>query len=164
MSTAERIFIMPINAVTIGTAVQDIFALLAGANRGFQIHRIHLDASGVTAPAEVNMRLKRGTATVTLGSGGTTPAIGKANSTSNSKATTVTGHANDTTQATTSGAFTALADFNWQVLTPFDEIPAPEDRWEADSAEALILDLPAVLGSTVTVTGFIAWSEGLVAG
>lgn len=154
----QRVYTVPIIGGTVGTAVQDIFSLLAGSANGIELHHIHLEAGGVTSPAEISMRLKRGTATITQGSGGSavTPAPTDVNDT---KAAGTTAHINDTTQATTSGAFTALLGFNWNVLMPFDYLPAPEDRETCTVSQALILDLPATIGAATTVSGFIKFRE-----
>src|ERR1700730_12043224 len=106
---AGRIYYVPIDNVAIGTAVQDIFALKCGAG-SFNLHWIHLESTN-TAAAALRMRLKRGTATVTLGSGGSVPTPAAA-SVRNTTAADTVAHINDTTQATTSGAFTTMAPFN----------------------------------------------------
>lgn len=70
----KRVYLSNINAQSIGTPVQDIWSLLAGSAIGIYIHRIKASNSGVTTVTQINVRLKRGTATVTQGSGGSTPA------------------------------------------------------------------------------------------
>ncbi len=153
----QRVYVTPIDNVSIGTAVQDIFSLLAGSANGIELHQIHLDAVSAAA-GQIRMRLKRGTATVTQGSGGTnvTPAAVDHGDT---KAAGTTSHINDTTQATTSGAFTTLAGFQWDMVLPFDHLPAPEDRETCLVSEALILDLPAAIAGATTISGFIKWRE-----
>src|SRR4051794_39213213 len=111
---ADRLYTAAIDAVTIA-AVQDIFMLKAGAANGTVIHQIRVSAGGVTSPAELRLRLKRLPATVTNGSGGTTPTINFVD-TGDSKAATATLRANDTTQATTSGTAQILAGEQWNVL------------------------------------------------
>jgi hypothetical protein len=69
-------------------------------------------------------------------------------------ASNITAHINDTTQATTTGAFTTLAGFQWDLALPFDYLPAPEDRETISYSQILILDLPATI-TAVTVSGFI---------
>lgn len=152
----QRIYVVPIENVTIGTAAQDVFSLLCGASNGIEIHHIHLEAN-VSAEAALRMRLKRGTATVTQGSGGSapTPAPVDVNDASSSG---VTAHINDTTPATTSGAFTTLAGFYWDVALPFDHLPAPEDRETCTVSQALILDLPATIAST-TISGYLKYRQ-----
>ena len=156
----RRIYSAGFDNVTIGTAVQDIFSLLAGAAKGVQLHHIHLEAAGVTSPAQIRLRLKRGTATVTQGSGGTAPTPGIVDFGDTLAATAIL-HVNDTTQATTTGNFTGLVEyFQWNVLLPFDYMPGPEDedREVAVVSQILILDLPAVITATAC-SGFIKWRE-----
>lgn len=156
----RRIYQAGFDNVTIGTAVQDIFSILASSTKGIQLHHIHLDAAGVSAAAQIRMRLKRGTATVTQGSGGSAPTPFVTDAGDASTPATATVHCNDTTQATTSGAFTNAGYFQWDVLLPFDYMPGPEDedREVALPTQAIILDLPATITSTL-VSGFIKWRE-----
>lgn len=156
----RRMYRSAIDTVSIGTAVQDIWLLFAGASNGIQWHWGQLTAAAVTTAAQIRLRLKRGTATVTAGSGGTAPAKNIVDD-GDTKASGSTVRANDTTQATTSGNFTGLLSyFQWNVLLPFDYMPGPEDedRDACSVSEALILDLPAVIVAT-SVSGFVQWRE-----
>jgi hypothetical protein len=153
----QRVYIVPIDAVSIGTAVQDIFALKSGATNGIEIHHIHLEFGGVSAAAEIRMRLKRASATMTLGSGGSAPTPALVDESDSAAATTA--HINDTSQATTSGAFTTLAGFNPDVLVAWDHLPAPEDREICKAGGGgFVLDLPATIVAT-TVSGYIKFRE-----
>jgi hypothetical protein len=145
---------------TIGTGVQDIFSIKTPASKGAQLHHVQLSAAAVTAVAEVRMRLKRGTATVTLGSGGTAPTAAIVDP-GDTQVAASTCHINDTTQATTSGVFTALEFHQWNVLLPFDYMPGPEDedRDACDVSQALILDLPAAISPAVVASGFFKFRE-----
>lgn len=156
----RRIYESSFDTVAVGTAVQDIFSILAAATKGIQLHWIQLTAAGVTTAAEIRLRLKRGTATLTQGSGGSVPSINIVDS-GDTLAGTAVVHANDTTQATTSGNFTGYVKyFQWNVLLPFDYMPGPEDedRPACLVAQSFILDLPAVIVAT-TMSGFINWRE-----
>jgi hypothetical protein len=156
----RRIYSAGFDTVSIGTAVQDIFSLLAGTAKGCQLHHIHLEAAGITTAAQLRLRLKRGTVTVTQGSGGTAPTPGLIDA-GDTLASTSTIHCNDTTQATTTGNFTTLLEyFQWNVLLPFDYMPGPEDedREVILPSQILILDLPTTIVAT-TVSGFIKWRE-----
>jgi hypothetical protein len=152
----QRIYSTFFDNVTI-SAVQDVFLLKAGSVNGIELHQIDLSAGGVTAPAEIRLRLRRLPATVTNGSGGSAPTIGVTDS-GDTKATTATVRANDTTQATTGGTAVTLQAHQWNVLLPWQYLPAPEDREVIQAAEALVLDIPAAPASTV-VSGTIKWRE-----
>ena len=154
----DRIYTAGIDNVTIGTAVQDIFYIKAGAANGVELHYIELNAGGVTSPTEIRLRLKRLPVTVTAGSVGTAPTMSALDSGDTKTATAVV-RANDTTQSSTSGTAANLAFFQWNLLLPFQFLPAPEDRPAIAAAEALVLDLPAALAATVAISGFIHWRE-----
>lgn len=156
----RRVYTGGFDNVSVGSAVQDILSLLAPATKGVQIHWCHLAAAGVTAPAQVRLRIKRGTATVTQGSGGSAPTPGAVDPGDTLAAGAIL-HCNDTTQATTTGNFTGLPKYDqWNVLLPYDYQPGPEDedRDVALPGQIWILDLPGVI-TAVTVSGFLQWRE-----
>jgi hypothetical protein len=157
----RRIYQSGFDTATIGTAVQDIWTIFAAATNGVQLHWIQATAASVTTAIQTRLRLKRGTATVTIGSGGTVSAKNLVDD-GDTKAAGSTVHNNDTTQATTSGNFTGLTKyFQWNQLLPFDYMPGPEDedRDACSISEALLLDLPAVLGASFVASSFITWRE-----
>jgi hypothetical protein len=154
----RRIYEAGFDNQSIGSAVQDIFSLLAPATKGIQIHWVHLSAAAVTSPAQIRLRIGRATATVTQGTGGTAP-TGFSTDAGDTLASVVTCHCNDTTQATTTGTFFYKYD-QWNVLLPYDYQPGPEDE---DRDAVLIsqlwrLDLPGVV-TAVVASGFIKWRE-----
>ena len=153
----QRVYKQIFENVTVA-AVQDMFALKAGAANGVELHQIDLSAGGVTSPAEIRLRLKIGSATVTMGSGGSAPTPANASS-GDTKSATATLHCNDTTQATTSGAFRNVGAWQWNVLVPFQYLPTPEDREEIAAGEAIILDMPGAPGAATLISGTIAWRE-----
>jgi hypothetical protein len=153
----ERIYTMQIENVAVA-AVQDIFSLKAGAGHGIEIRHIMLGAVGQTSPVEFRLSLKRFPATVTQGSGGSTPTINQSQS-GDTKASGATGHANDTSQMSTSGTAATLESFTWDVLLPFEYVPgSPEERDACIASEGLALTLNAAPAST-NISGFIKWSE-----
>lgn len=163
----RRIYNVLFDNATIGTATQDIFSLKSGALAGIQVHHINLSAGAVTTAAEVRMRLKRGTATVTLASAGgssATPAIVDQGDTGSlgTAVSVTTAFRNGTTPATTSGAFTDLAYFQWNVLLPFDYMPGPEDE-DRETCYAggagFVLDTPAGWSPAVVTSGFFKFRE-----
>lgn len=142
------------------SAVQDFFSLKAGAANGIELHSCELSAGGVGAAAEIRVRLKRLPATVTQGSGGTTPTVSPVDS-GDTKASTATVHANDTSQATTGGTAIILYAWQWQVLNPFVYYP-DKNQGDADTcqaAEAIVLDCAAAPGTTTALSGWIKWRE-----
>jgi hypothetical protein len=153
---SKRIYTAHIENVTIA-AVQDVFMLKAGAANPLMLMYMNLGAGGVTGAAEIRLRLKRLPATVTNGSGGTAPTISVMDS-GDTKTSTATLRANDTTQATTSGTALNLMAWQWNVLGPFEYLPIPELQAEIQASEALVLEVVAAPASTV-VSGSIQWEE-----
>jgi hypothetical protein len=154
------LYTVVLDNVAIGEPVQDVFALLAPNALGIAIERICLTAAGVAVPAQVRLRLKRGTALVTLGSGGVVATPAQAADLVPVPAKAIV-HTNDTGQAVVAngGAFTPLGAWQWNVLAPFDYRTGQGARDACAPGEALILDLPAPLGAVYTVSGFIRWRE-----
>ncbi len=153
----DRVYSIQIENVAVA-AVQDLFSLKAGASNGIQIRHVMLGAVGQTAPTEFRLSLKRLPATVTQGSGGSVPTINAVQD-GDTKASGTTAHANDTTQASTSGTAATLESFTWDVLLPFEYVPgSPEERDACLPSEAIVLTLNAAPAST-NISGFIKWSE-----
>lgn len=157
MSGMTRLYRDSFENVTV-TAAQDLFYLKAPAAAGLALRTISLSAGGVTASAEIRLRLKVLPATVTAGSGGTAATVQKTDR-KNTVNSVVTARHNDTTQATTSGTAVTLAPWQWNVLGEFAYTPAtPEERECIDVNEALVLEILGTPASTV-ISGWIQWEE-----
>jgi len=163
----RRIYSASFDNVSISSSVKDVFTVRASSDTAVQLRWMQLTAGGIAGGeglgfglSVVRMRLKRGTATVTLGSGGAvlTPGIVDDGDTQPSASTI---HSNDTTASTTSGNFTGLLEyFQWNPWIPFDYLPGPydEDRPACLVNEAFILDFPAPATGNAT-SGLIRWRE-----
>lgn len=152
----QRVYSTYFDNVSI-SAIQDVLSLKAGAANGIEIHQIDLTAGGVTTPAEIRLRIKVLPATVTQGSGGSTPVISPVDD-GDTKTSTATAHANDTTQATSGGTIKILEAHQWNVLMPWQWLPPPEDRIVIQAAEGFVVDFPAAPSAT-SVSGTIKWRE-----
>jgi hypothetical protein len=53
----RRIYKAGVDNVTVGTAVQDIWMILAGTTNGIQLHWLQCTAAAVSTAAELRMRL-----------------------------------------------------------------------------------------------------------
>lgn len=155
----RRIYSAGFDNVTVGAAVQDIFSLLAPAAKGAQIHWAHLEAGGVTSPAQIRLRMKRGTGTCASGTGGSAPTPGFVDPGDTLAAAAVL-HCNDTAQSTATSFTTFIKYSQWNVLLPWDYQPGPEDE-DRDvilPGQLWVLDLPGVITGTF-VSGFLQWRE-----
>lgn len=153
---AGRIYVASFQNVSVA-AVQDLFSLKSSAGKGLEIHHIKLTAGGVTAAAELRVRLKRLTGTLTAGSAGTSGTANVIDAT-NSTAATATVRQNDTTQASATTSVT-LWEEQWNVLMPMEHMPAPEDREVIDVNSQFVLDIAATPGASTLVSGYIKWEE-----
>jgi hypothetical protein len=150
----DRVYVLPIVSTTIGTAVADIFTLSATSSKGIVLHQIHLTAN-VSAEAALRIRLKRSSAAITNGTGGAAGAPIPADPAD--AAVSITSRVGDiTTQAT--GTFLTVWEDYWDTALPFDFMPAPEDRPTSLVSGGFVLDLPAVIVSTI-IAGYVAFAE-----
>lgn len=102
-----RIYTVGFKAVTI-SAVQDLIALKGSTGKVCRLRRVWLgmNDTALQTPQGVKLNVKYASATITLGSGGSTPTPRPSDP--GDAAASFTAHANDTTQATTSGSFVDL--------------------------------------------------------
>ena len=153
----QRSYVAQFENVSIA-AVQDIFSLKASGTKGFEIHQIELGSIGQTSPTEFRLSLTRVPVTMTQGSGGSVPTINPLDA-GDSLPAVVVAHANDTTQSTSTGTIATLLSTTWNVLMPFQYLPAPEDRPTALVNQGVALTLNAAPGAATSVSGFIKWRE-----
>lgn len=107
-------------------AVQDLVSLKGSSGKTCRVLRVWVGATDTTLQTAQSLRLnvKYSNATITLGSGGTVPTPTMVDP--GDTAAAYTAHVNDTTQATTSGAFTKIvsqgvhnyAGWDWPFKTP----------------------------------------------
>ena len=158
----RRVYDAIFDSGTIATSgTCDIFSTKTPALSGIQLHHVQLSAGGVTTAAEVRLRLKRGTATVVLASvGGSAITPVPVDASDGACGTTAFGFG--TSPATTSGAFTNVAFFQWNVLLPFDYMPGPEDEDRETclaGGAGFVLDCPAMPTPAVTASGLFKFRE-----
>lgn len=153
----KRVYTATFENVTIGTAVQDIFYVKAGTTNLIELHSIILTAGqAITTPAEIRVRLKKGTGTVTAGSAGS--ALTGQPADSFDPAALSTARSNDTTQATAT-AFLTLGAWQWNELLPFELLWPADDRPQCKPSEGFVLDFPAAIAAAVSVSGVLTWAE-----
>lgn len=146
MAVSGRLYTITFKNVTI-SAVQDALACFAGSTMKFGIHQVNLGQITGTTVANARVRIMTLPATVTAGSGGSTPTPQK---TGADAAATVTAHANDTTQSSTSG--TAIEHYNdvWNTISGFVWYPPIPGRPPVVTiSAALVVSLDTALSSLV---------------
>jgi hypothetical protein len=138
------------------SAVQDLLAVYAGA-KAFRVHSVTLGQITQTAVGNLAITHKRLLATVTAGSGGSTPAAVAASP--NDTAATITGHANDTTQATSATSTQIVAADAYNVINGYLYMPPEEDRPVVAPNQAYVISLNTAPGSAETMSGTIVVEE-----
>jgi len=147
MAVSGRLYTITFKNVTI-SAVQDALACFAGSTMKFGLHQINLGQITGTTVANCRVRVLYLPATVTAGSGGSTPTPQK--TAAGDAAATVTAHANDTTQATTGGTAVEIYNDVWNTVNGFVWYPPIPGRPPiATISTAVTVSLDTALSSLV---------------
>ena len=153
----QRVYAVPFKNVSI-SAVQDVLGIYAGSAKALEIHEVRLGQTTITTAAQLRLTLRRLPATVTAGTGGTTPTPVPQNK--NDTAASFTAHANDaTTQASTSGTALDYTPDVWNLVNGYDMLYAPEDRPVINPNEAFIVSLDQAPGSAMNCSGVAIVAE-----
>jgi hypothetical protein len=151
-----RLYAVTFRAVSI-TVAQDLFYIKPAADKICVLEAVYLSNVGIAADAGdaqeelLQVNLAYVPATVTAGSGGSTPT--PVPMSVNDTAASFTAHANDTTQATSSGTIVYRHSDGWNVRVPFVYLPPPEHRALVANAAALTVRLDSAPTDAVLVSG-----------
>ncbi len=139
------------------SAVQDLIALYCGASMGIELHGIVLGQITGTTVQNLRVSVKRLPATVTPGSAGSAPTPQKIMR--GDAAATVTARANDTVQATTSGAVATLHSDVFNTVNGFQFFWPPNDMPTIGLSEAAILSLDTAPVAPLVMSGTFYLAE-----
>jgi hypothetical protein len=145
-----RVYSIPFANVSVA-AVQDLIAIYAGSSKAFRLHSFQIGQITNTTVQNLRLSINRLPATVTAGSGGTTPALNPAQP--NDTAATITAHANDTTQATTSGTKAVMLADVFNTVNGYIYLPPGEDRIVVGPNQALSISLDTAPASAMNMSG-----------
>ena len=145
-----RIYEISFQNVSI-SATQDLFNIAATSGMAFALHEIQLGQITQTSVENLQISLRRFTATVTNGSGGGAATPQK--HTSGDAAATVTARINDTVVATTNGTATVIRPDTFSLLNGYFYLPAPEDRIIIAPSQNLIIRLDSAPAAARTMSG-----------
>ena len=141
---ASRLYSVGFSAVAI-TAATDLFELLGVADKSIRLHRLKVFQTSDVKDAEeeiLPITIKRGTGSVTSGSGGTTPTAQPLSPAEGAYGGAV--EANNTTQmATGSGTIATVDQIGWNVRIPLDHVWTPEDRPVINGATRFAISMAA---------------------
>lgn len=145
------VYTVPFDNLTVtNDSDQDIWELSAPADAAVKIHRIVVN-SATTTDERVRLRLIRRTAAGTGGSAATeVPIDGTSAAVGTAVVTLVTtpGTAGDVLQA-----------WYWSQLSPFDELPVPEDRVVVPPSGRVGLNLETAVASSRNWSGYVVFEE-----
>jgi hypothetical protein len=151
-----RIYTVAFENVAV-SAVQDFFEVTPADDKPVRLLWARITNVVTETSEQLRIRIKRLPATVTSGSGGSSPTIQKA--TSSDASAGFAAEANNTTQATTSSTAQVLWAEGFNVLSGWDYLPTPETVFTFVQGEALIIDLPTAPGASINMSGTICIEE-----
>lgn len=151
-----RIYYAMFDSVAVAAA-QDLFEITPADDKPVRLLWVRVTNLVSETSEQLRFRIKRLPATLTSGSGGSSPTIQKQVS---SDATASFGaEANNTTPATTNGTAQVLWSEGQNVLTGFDVLFTPETAPIFVQGEALIVDLPTAPSASINMSGVICVEE-----
>jgi len=153
-----RLYTMSFEQVAVAAA-QDLVSLLAGASKQMQIIRYWVGCTDTTAPTSqmLALRARTATATLSLGSGGTSGTVVKIDP--GDGAASATGHVNDTTKATTSGAFSIVDEQGVYIFNGYDSAIQARPPIPIDVNGGFVFELLSTVSGTVHLSGGVDWIE-----
>jgi hypothetical protein len=141
------------------TAQVDFFEILAPSSAVLVVHAVELTQStevGDATAEGLSILHKRGNASVTSGSGGSTPTPGGLEE--GFAASGVTAEANNTTKMT-GGTITTLRSSNWIVQQPYLWLPTPELRHVVPPGFRYTVELATTPADSITVSGELVFER-----
>ena len=149
MSTG-RVYTVVFTDVAI-SATQDLFNFTSTSGMAIRLRRLILNQKTLTAWEAKGFTIKILPATVTAGSGGSTPTPQKLTTTA--AAATFTAHANDTTAATTSGTAVTSHSDDWVFLNGVDLLVPLGMNVIAGPSQAIAVNLTTAPSASMTASG-----------
>jgi anthranilate phosphoribosyltransferase len=154
----DRIYSASFENVSFAAALS-AWNIKAGANTGLELYGFSITSS-VTTPTVARLVLRRGTATITAGTGGTAITlanIGTLSSVDQSTSTVASVRYGDTAAMSSSGTLYPLMAWQWEMMGELLYLPPPEARPAILANEGVELQCAAAL--TATISGWIQWRE-----
>lgn len=152
----SRKYSISIAAVNVSTVPQDLFQISMPASKVGRLHEVRVNQHGSTTSAQVQVRISKLSATVTNGSGGSTPTINKMEDGDAASSATVFAN-NSTTQATSSGTKVTAVSDAFNVLAGWQYTPTPEDQVVIAPSCAVVVEI--VSGTMTNADATAVWEE-----
>lgn len=152
-----RVYSVEFSNVSV-SAIQDMLAIYAGPSMAFEIHSLQVGQTTATTVGNLQISVRRITANVVTGTGGTAVTPQQVESW-NDAAATVTARANDTTKATGNLAASVIFADIYNVVNGYQWIFPPDDRPVIAPGQAASFSLDVAPGSAQTTSGSVTFAE-----
>jgi len=140
------------------SATQDFFEITAPSTGVVRLHEIHITQDDNETSQQLPVRILRVPATVTGGSGGSTPTPRKLGGTTDAAAGAVV-KVNNTTPATTSGTLETLRRQGDNVLNGWHWVFTPETRIDVPPSGVVVVRLVTAPSAGIPMSGELLWEE-----
>lgn len=141
------------------TLPQDLSSVLGVAGKVLRLvrARVGMTNTAIATAQGLQLRVRMATATLTLGSGGTAATPRPLDPGDTAEAGTA--RVNDTTKATTSGAFTILEETGVHIYTGYDYTWPSDARPSIGGAGGFVFELLSTVSGAVALSGGIRVEE-----
>ena len=141
------------------SAAQDLVTIIGAAGKIVKIKRMRVSATDTSIPTAQMLQLRARflPATVTNGSGGSTPTPRPLDP--GDAAASLTAHANDTVKSTTSGTATTLEESGCHIYAGYDFTYPQDARPTVGPSEAFVFELLSTVSGTVHMSGGVTVEE-----
>lgn len=141
------------------SAAQDLIQLKGAAGKMLLVRRFWVGATDTTAPTnqQLSLRARYLPATVSDGSGGSTPTPQKTDP--GDAAASATALANDTTKATTGGTAVILYENGVNIYAGDDQRRALDEAYPIGPSESFVWELLSSASGTVHLSGGVEFDE-----
>lgn len=153
-----RVYLVTFENVTVSVA-QDLIQVTGAAGKICRINRQWLSSTNTTLPTAQMLQL-RGRflpATVTNGSGGSTPTVTKTDP--GDAAASFTALANNTTKATTSGTALTEEEGGTHIYNPYERVFNQKSPPVVGPSEAFVFELLSTVSGTCNFSGGVEVEE-----
>ena len=153
-----RVYTVTFKFVTI-SAAQDLVAAKGSTGKTCKVRRVWLQMNDTTLQTAQGLRLnlKYGSATVTLGSGGSVPTARPVDA--GDSAASFSNHVNDTTPATTSGSFVDIMPTGGHNYGGFDYTWPKGEEPVFGLNEGIVFELNSTVSGTCNFSGGMTVEE-----
>jgi hypothetical protein len=155
------VYTASIDAISVGTAEQDLFELTAPADAAVELISIRLGQESEEGDAAAEMlaiKIVRGEGSVTAGSGGTALTPSPLHKQQPATGTGVDRN-NTTKMAVGTGSLVVMVAESWNLQIPYLYQPAPDERIIVSPSDLLTVEMAEVSADALTLSGTLTFRD-----